>query len=125
MSGPEQAIKAQITFLDTTDLVSTAKFYEEVLGLRLAVDQGRCRIYAVTDSAFLGFCQRDRAEPREGVILTLVTEDVDEFAGRLSALGAVLEKGPEYNPEYDIYHFFVRDPNGYKVEVQRFENAEI
>ena len=48
----------QITFLDTRDLARTADFYERVLGLRLARDQGTCRIYHVSGTAYLGFCQR-------------------------------------------------------------------
>jgi len=38
-------IDQQITFLYTRDLATTAQFYEEILGLRLALDQGDCRIY--------------------------------------------------------------------------------
>ena len=35
----------QITFLYTPDLMNTAEFYEVTLALRLALDQGSCRIY--------------------------------------------------------------------------------
>jgi catechol 2,3-dioxygenase-like lactoylglutathione lyase family enzyme len=34
---------AQVTFCFTGDLDRTAEFYEQVLGLPLALDQGRCR----------------------------------------------------------------------------------
>jgi len=51
-------ISQQITFLDTRDLRRTADFYERVLGLRLARDQGTCRIYHVSGSSYVGFCER-------------------------------------------------------------------
>ena len=116
-------IDQQITFLYTRDLAATARFYEDVLGLPLALDQGDCRIYRVTDDAFFGFCRRTAApEGPNGVILTLVTQEVDRWYRHLSAKGAAFEKPPALNPEYNIYHCFLRDPNGYLIEIQRFLN---
>ena len=117
-------IDSQITFLPTLDLVATSRFYEEVLGLRLVLDQGRCRIYAVAGDAFIGFCQRDRVSPTQDVILTLVTPDVDGFCQHLKGQGVRIEQDPAFNAEYRIYHFFLRDPNGYTIEMQRFEDPE-
>jgi catechol 2,3-dioxygenase-like lactoylglutathione lyase family enzyme len=114
-------IAQQITFLDTRDLARTADFYERILGLRLARDQGTCRIYHVCGSAYLGFCRRDdapAAAPR--VVLTLVTDRVDEWCAHLEARGVEIVKAPAENPPYRIYNGFARDPNGYLIEVQRF-----
>ena len=44
-------IDSHIVFLATTDLAATADFYEEALGLTLALDQGICRIYEVAEKA--------------------------------------------------------------------------
>ena len=115
-------IDSQIVFLATNDLQMTAAFYEETLGLTLALDQGKCRIYRVADKAFLGFCSKDEIPGGDGVIITLVTQDVDEWYQLLQDRGVKFEKEPAYNPEYQIYHFFLRDPNGYLVEIQRFED---
>jgi catechol 2,3-dioxygenase-like lactoylglutathione lyase family enzyme len=116
-------IAQQITFLRTNDLEATARFYEEVLGLPLKLDQGTCRIYQVSRDGYLGFClqKEGRAEidPR-AVIVTLVTQDVDGWYARLSQRGVAFEKPPAVNPDYDIYHCFLRDPNGYLLEIQRF-----
>lgn len=115
------AVSQQITFLDTRDLARTADFYERILGLRLARDQGTCRIYHVSGEAYLGFCQRSDAptEPR-GLVLTLVTEQVDEWCAHLRRKGVEFVKEPAENPPYRIYNAFVRDPNGYVIEIQRF-----
>jgi catechol 2,3-dioxygenase-like lactoylglutathione lyase family enzyme len=111
----------QVTFLYTRDLAATARFYESVLALPLALDQGSCRIYRVSDDGFLGFCQRAEApEEPQGVIVTLVTADVDGWYERLQARGVAFEKPPAHNPAYNIYHCFLRDPNGYLLEIQTF-----
>jgi catechol 2,3-dioxygenase-like lactoylglutathione lyase family enzyme len=115
-------IDQQITFLYTADLAATARFYEELLGLPLVVDQGDCRIYQVSRDGLLGFCQRAEA-PRQpaGIIVTLVTQDVDGWYTMLAERGVAFEHPPTRNPKYDIYHCFLRDPNGYLLEIQRFE----
>jgi catechol 2,3-dioxygenase-like lactoylglutathione lyase family enzyme len=119
-------LDAQITFLYTHDLAATARFYEEVMALPLKLDQGSCRIYRVSSDGYLGFCQRDdvpqgSSDPStRHVILALVTPEVDEWYHRLSKRGVVFEKPPAVNPKYNIYHCFLRDPNGYLIEIQRF-----
>lgn len=113
---------AQITFCYTPDLEATARFYEETLGLTLALDQGVCRVYRVARGAFLGFCTKPDAPRPESIILTFVTPDVDEWHARLRARGVTCEEAPEYDPEFQIYHCFMRDPNGYRIEIQRFED---
>ncbi len=110
-----------VTFLYTRDLSATARFYEDLLGLELTVDQGDCRIYRVSRESFLGFCQRDSApETPQGVIFTFVTAEVDAWAERLAQAGVEFEKAPGLNEKYRIYNCFFRDPNGYLLEIQRF-----
>jgi catechol 2,3-dioxygenase-like lactoylglutathione lyase family enzyme len=113
---------AQITFCYTEDPEASYRFYEETLGLLLVLDQGGCRIYRAARGAYLGMCHRLKAPKPSGVILTLVTDDVDRWYEELSAAGVAFEKAPAHNPEYGIYHCFFRDPNGYLLEIQRFDN---
>jgi catechol 2,3-dioxygenase-like lactoylglutathione lyase family enzyme len=117
-------IDSQITFLYTDDLAQTAHFYERTIGLQLKLDQGACKIYQVSGDGYLGFCrQPDGGESKSDpprVILTIVTDNVDEWYSYLGNQNAHLEKQPAVNPEFDIYHFFVRDPNGYLLEIQQF-----
>jgi catechol 2,3-dioxygenase-like lactoylglutathione lyase family enzyme len=112
-----------VTFMYVRDLHISAAFYENLLGLPLALDQGSCRIYRVAGDAFLGICQQRDAvapSPSGALILTLVTHDVDGWHRYLAERGVVVEKPPQYNPVYNIYHCFLRDPDGYLVEIQRF-----
>lgn len=121
-------IDAQITFIYTTDMAASIEFYEETLQLPLALDQGGCRIYRVTGNAFIGVCRRSREDiqrpdPRKrGVILTLVTEDVDAWHTHLQQAGVEFDAPPAHNAEYAIYHTFLRDPSGYLIEIQRFDD---
>jgi len=119
MSGP--TIDQQVTFLYTENLAETARFYEEVVGFTLVLDQGGCRIYRITEDAFLGFCEREDVKAnKEGIVYTFVTEDVDAWYAYLLEREVDLIKKPEENPAYNIYHFYFRDPNGYILEVQKF-----
>lgn len=120
-------ITQQITFIYTADLARAATFYEDVMGLSLWRDQGTCRIYHVSTDGLLGICQTGsgaRGIPHAGlqtnVILTIVTDDVDAWYQHLADHGVSFEKAPETNPRYAIYHCFLRDPDGYLIEIQRF-----
>jgi len=115
-------LNQQITFIQVSDLDESAVFYTEILGLELALDQGGCRIYRISDSAFVGLCEKVEPLISDGVIVTLVTDDVDGWHDRLRSAGVHIDSGPSHNPVYDIYHCFVRDPDGWRVEIQRFCN---
>jgi len=115
------SISQQITFLHTQNLAETRHFYEDVLGLLLARDQGSCLIFQVTPHAYLGFCKHiEPISPGRRVILTLVSEDIDGWYAVLKAKDQDLSAPPQFNPTYQIYHFFITDPNGYWIEIQRF-----
>ncbi len=125
MTHPQ--IDTQITFIYTRDLTRSAEFYEEILGLTLWRDQSTCRIYKMSGSGYLGICQIGKGSKgkltekiQTNVILTLVTPNVDAWYGYLKDKGVSFEKSPEYNPHYNIYHCFLRDPDGYLIEIQRF-----
>jgi len=116
-------IHQHTTFLYTRDLAATAHFYEDVIDLQMVLDQGDCRIYRVGQDAFLGFCERDDVPVHPtGVILTIISKEVDRWHGYLTERGVTFEKEPALNPAYDIYHCLFRDPNGYLIEIQRFED---
>lgn len=108
-----------IAFYYTTDLKATAEFYEIKLDLKLHRDQGDCRIYQINAGAYIGFCERDAVDPT-GNIICFVTDDVDAWYKRLRMVGVVFEKEPAINPQYNIYHCFLRDPSGYLLEIQTF-----
>jgi GNAT superfamily N-acetyltransferase/catechol 2,3-dioxygenase-like lactoylglutathione lyase family enzyme len=110
-----------VTFLYTSDLIATSQFYEEILELPLVRDQAVCRIYKASPNGYLGFCTHLEAPSSQGIILTLVTESVDTWHDLLLTKDVEITKPPTHNPKYQIYHFFFKDPNGYTLEIQRFD----
>ena len=119
---PPSEITQQITFLHAQNLAETRQFYLDIIGLPLARDQGSCLIFKVTQDAYLGFCEH--IEPisyGRKVILTLVSEDVDGWYAAVKQNHQDLIDPPKHNQKYQIYHFFITDPNGYWIEIQRFD----
>lgn len=113
-------IQKQITFLPTTDLQATSKFYEDFLGFKLILDQGDCRIFKTCSNAYLGFCEREFEIVKGKILLTLVVDDVENQYKILSRNSSLEISEVVYNEKYNIIHFFITDPNGYLVEIQKF-----
>ena len=115
------SLEQQVTFLAAKNLAHTASFYTQILGLPLVLDQGSCQIFQVSADAFVGFCEHlDFEKPATGVILTLVSHEVDAWYAYLRNQSVTVENPPQFNPRFNIYHLFLRDPNGYLVEIQQF-----
>ncbi|MFW5697050.1 MAG: VOC family protein [Fimbriimonadaceae bacterium] len=115
----------QITFLPTPDMEATHRFYHDICGFELELDQGVCRIYKTTHRAFVGFCQCDEMKPEGNrVVLTIVSDEVDRWYELLTSNGVETDGEPRKNDKIKIYHFYAKDPNGYSVEVQSFLDPE-
>jgi len=113
----------QVLFVYTRDLDGTASWYADTLGLPLVLDQGACRIFRIGPDSFLGVCSRpNRVVEPKGVVITLVSRDVDGWYRRLRDRGAAIEAPPRLSAAFNVYAFFVRDPNGYVLEIQEFRD---
>lgn len=119
---------ALVSFRPVRDLAASRDFYERDLGLALVRDQGACLIFRVSPGGYLGVCQagydgRDDPLPHDDRwIETIVIDDVEALHRRLLAYGAEVDGPPRHNARFGITQFFVRDPDGYRVEVQRFDD---
>jgi predicted enzyme related to lactoylglutathione lyase len=113
---------AQISWVYTQDLDSTADFYARGLGLECSRDEGDARIFATAGGAFIGVCRAfaDRVVEPKGGMISIVTDDVDAWYLRLLDNGLQIDKPPEQIERFGIYSFFVKDPNGYLLEFQQF-----
>lgn len=112
-------IDSHITFLEVSDIEQSHRFYASQLGLSMVLDQGGCRIYRMTDTAFLGVCEKP-GDHESNVVVTIVTADVDGWHRQLTEAGVQTDGVPRDNPDYRIYHFYSSDPDGHTIEVQRF-----
>jgi catechol 2,3-dioxygenase-like lactoylglutathione lyase family enzyme len=112
--------KSGVFFLKTRDLEETTRFYTRVLGFELVLDQKKCRIFKVCQNCYLGFCLTEGDTGSEEVIVTFEREDVDGFCQYLEEMNVPIEIRPRLNQTFNIYQMFIRDPNGYLLEIQRF-----
>ncbi len=111
-----------ITFLYYVDLPRAAAFYENVLGLRLAIDQGWSKIYEVTPGGYVGLVDESRgshrSHPVKPVQICLRVGDVDAWAAWLASQGVEIVKGPKDVEPLGIRVIVFDDPEGYQVEIQ-------
>jgi catechol 2,3-dioxygenase-like lactoylglutathione lyase family enzyme len=113
---------ALITFLPSSDLVASRDFYERILGLTLVEDQTACLIFKVTDAAFIGVCDSLEVSSHNSVITTFVTDDVDGWCAQILDAGWTPDSGPEHSEVFGIYHAFLTDPSGNRIEIQTFDD---
>ena len=117
-------IDQSIVFTYTNDLDAASHFFAEVMELDLVVDQGACRIYRLTESSFLGVCDLPgRSGNGEGVMITIVTSEVDAWHDFLTARGVDYVKPPGPRPQFGIYTSVFVSPHGYEIEIQSFDDA--
>lgn len=121
------AITGQVTFFYYKDLDRAAAFYGETLGLKLTLDLGWARLYAVSETATVGIVEdgpgyHAATEGDKPVMLSIVTDDVDGWYARLSGAGVTILshlKPLETNGNSNrapVRAFLVEDPGGYTIE---------
>lgn len=109
-----------IIFYKTNKLEEISDFYRGYLGMKLWLDQGKCRILEY-GKLKLGFCQSDIAET-EGTIC-LLSDSALEVDKLYENYKDIATSEPKVNPEYGIYHFWGKDPEGRNLEFQYFLKA--
>lgn len=111
-----------ITFLYYVDLPRAMRFYEDVLGLELEIDQGWSKIYRVTPGGYVGLVDETRGSHRANAIkpvqVCLRVADVDAWEDHIRACGVEILRGPRSNEQLKIRAFICNDPEGYQIEIQ-------
>lgn len=118
----DYGVKGLIPWLYYRDLPGAMKFYEEVMGFEMVVDQGWSKIYKIRDGAYVGLVDGahgyHRASDTKPVILCLNVHDADAWYQRLQEKGVEIEKQPQESERLKIKVFMLRDPEGYVIEIQ-------
>lgn len=122
MPRPEGDAQLAITFLYYRDLATAMRFYEDVLGLTLAIDQGWCKIYRLCPGAHVGLVDEARgmhkwAETRP-VQLCLRVADVDAWYAYAQEMALPNLSRLFVNDQLGIRAFVFDDPEGYQIEIQ-------
>jgi catechol 2,3-dioxygenase-like lactoylglutathione lyase family enzyme len=105
------------------------QFYEEIMGFALAEDQGWAKIYRVSGNAFVGLVDEKRGslkvQENSAVMLTLVSDDVRGWYDYLQGKGVKFVREFGVSEEIQIEYFFIRDPGGYIIEIEKFLKPEL
>ena len=119
----DYGVRGVITWLYYRDLPKAMRFYEEVMGFKMIVDQGWSKIYKVAQEGFLGLVDGEKgfhkANDIKPVIFCLNVKDVDAWYERLVNKGILIDKKPEESKKLMIKGFMLRDPEGYVIEIQQ------
>ena len=127
MTRPDAPNELAITFLYYRDLPAAMAFYEDVVGLRLTIDQGFCKIYRICPGAHVGLVDETRGMNKwtaeKPVQLCIRVADVDAWYGyakaqALDGLSDLFE-----NDQIGIRAFVFNDPEGYQIEIQSTTRA--
>lgn len=118
----DYSVKGLIPWLYYNDLPRAMKFYEEVMGFEMVVDQGWSKIYKIRDGAYLGLVDGEkgyhRASDTKPVIICINVHDADAWYQRLVAKGVEIERQPQESERLKIKVFMLKDPEGYVLEIQ-------
>jgi predicted enzyme related to lactoylglutathione lyase len=122
-------VQSQITFLYYRDLQPVSKFYQEVMGFELVEDQGWAKIYRVSGNAYLGIVDEERglheAQEKSAVLITLAVDDVFWWYDCLKRKDVKILTDLREMEDIQVRGFFLEDPGGYTIEVQRFLKPDV
>ena len=106
-----------LIFFRTRMYDEVVDYYQNTIGMKKWLEQGGCTILQ-KGNLLLGFCDRDEADT-SGMITFFFenTSSVDDYYSLFKT--SAIDK-PKENPDYRIYHFFTKDPEGRMVEFQTF-----
>ena len=122
MQRPDTPNTLAITFLYYRDLATAMRFYEDILGLPLAIDQGWCKIYEICPGAHVGLVDEARGMNKwqavKTVQLCIRVPDVDAWYAYAQEVGVDNLSKLFINEEIGIRAFVFNDPEGYQIEIQ-------
>lgn len=122
MPRPDTPNSLAITFFYYRDLSTAMRFYEEVLGLPLAIDQGWCKIYRICPGAHVGLVDESKGmnkwQATKPVQLCIRVPDVDAWYAYAQEEDLARLSDLFINDEIGIRAFVFDDPEGYQIEIQ-------
>lgn len=109
-----------IIFFRTTQRERTVAFYTEHLGFETWLEQDAGCTILKRDNLLLGFCDGEMTE--SAGIVTVVVEDRSAVERLHEQLSDEARGAPAFNDDFQIYQFFLDDPDGRTVEIQTFDH---
>ena len=122
--GPPKggSVDLTITFFYYRNLAAAMRFYEDVMGFALAIDQGWSKIYRIGGDAHVGLVDETRGShksaPVKPVQLCIRVPDVDAWYEYARAREVTNLSKLFVNDKLGIRAFVFEDPEGYQIEIQ-------
>jgi predicted enzyme related to lactoylglutathione lyase len=117
-------IDGLVTFLYYDDLERATRFYKDIMGLKITVDQGWAKVLRLTDGANVGLVDGEKGSLRPSkdkpVMITILVPDVDAWYIHFKKLGVPTMSEPHDEPALKLRQFMLKDPEGYVIEIQHF-----
>lgn len=112
--------KATVTWFYYKDMEGMQRFYEDVLGFDLIVDQGWAKIYPVGPTGYFGLVDEQRGmhsfTEDKAVTMSFFTADIDGWYAYLSTNDAIEMRSEKIESEDEYRAFVAYDPEGYFLE---------
>ena len=131
---PGLGFKATVVWFYYKDMEGIQRFYEDVMGFDLIVDQGWAKIYPISSSGYFGLVDEQRGmhnfTEKKAVTMSFWTDSLDDWYAYASTHEAIKMRSlkiEDGSPEYRA--FVAYDPEGYYIEWDVFndvsENEEL
>ena len=112
--------KATVVWFYYKDMEGIQRFYEEVLGMDLIVDQGWAKIYPAGPTGYFGLVDEKLGmhsyTEQKAVTMSFFTADIDGWYEYLSTNDAIEMRSPKIEEEDEYRAFVAYDPEGYFLE---------
>jgi len=120
---PDYRGRGTITWLYYRHLPPAMKFYEEVMGFKMTVDQGWSKIYKVSEDGYLGLVDgahgHHKANNIKPVIFCLNVNDAEAWYKKVTNAGGEIAETLQESQSLKVRGFMFKDPEGYVVEIQQ------
>ncbi len=126
---PGLGFNATIVWFYYKDMQGVQRFYEEVMGFDLLVDQGWTKIYRIGPSGYFGLVDEQRGmhsyTEEKAVTLSFFTDDIDGWYEYLSSNDRVEMRSKKIEVEDEYRAFIAYDPEGYYLEWDVFSDIPV
>ncbi len=117
-------VRASNLFLYYRDLDRATAFYRDTLGLEVVADYDMARIFRVAEESYLILVDATKgmhsADEPKSVALALLTDQLEEWAAYLATKGIAPGRPFAARPGSAHDGFVIKDPEGYLLEFERF-----
>ncbi len=126
---PGLGFKATVVWFYYKDMPQIQRFYEDVIGLDLVVDQGWVKVYRIGPSGYFGLVDQARGlhkfTEKKGVTLSFITAKIDDWYEYLNSHTDVQLRSKKVEVANNHRAFVAYDPEGHYLEWNAYNDIPI